>query len=105
MTDVSSTTPAMLQRAAHIGREAGLRYVYAGNLPGRVGDLEHTCCSHCGELLIARRGYLIQKYALSPEGSCPACGVPVPGRWSRAFGGQRTSMPFLPHDRRRLSVI
>ena len=32
----------MLQRAAEIGREAGLRYIYAGNLPGRVGDLEHT---------------------------------------------------------------
>jgi pyruvate formate lyase activating enzyme len=105
MTDVGSTTAAMLQRAARIGREAGLKYVYAGNLPGRVGDLEHTCCSQCGEIVIARRGYLIQKYALSPEGGCPACGVPVPGRWSRAFGGQRTSMPFLPHDRRRLSVI
>ena len=37
MTDPANTTPAMLQRAAAIGREAGLRYVYAGNLPGRVG--------------------------------------------------------------------
>ena len=56
-------------------------------------------------LLVARYGYLIQKYALTPEGNCPACGLHLPGRWSRAFGGQRTSTPFLPHDRSRLSVI
>jgi pyruvate formate lyase activating enzyme len=105
MTDVSSTTAVMLQRAARIGREAGLKYVYAGNLPGRVGDLEHTFCSHCGEVLVARYGYLVQKYALTAEGACPSCGVALPGRWDRAFGGQRTSTPFLPHDRRRLSVI
>ena len=42
MTDPANTTAAMLVRAARIGREAGLRYVYAGNIPGRVGDLEHT---------------------------------------------------------------
>jgi pyruvate formate lyase activating enzyme len=105
MTDVGATTPAMLQRAARIGHEAGLKYVYAGNLPGGVGDLEHTFCSHCGELLVSRHGYLIQKYALTPDGGCPACRAAVPGRWGREFGGQRTSTPFLPHDRRRLSVI
>jgi pyruvate formate lyase activating enzyme len=105
MTDVGPTTAAMLLRASQIASEAGLRYVYAGNLPGRVGQLENTSCSQCGELLIARYGYLIQKYALTPDGDCPTCGVHLPGRWARAFGGQRTSMPFLPHDRRRLSVI
>src|SRR4030095_13729305 len=40
MTDVESTTAAMLKRAARVGHDAGLKYVYAGNLPGRVGDLE-----------------------------------------------------------------
>jgi pyruvate formate lyase activating enzyme len=105
MTDVGPTTAAMLLRASRIASEAGLRYVYAGNLPGRVGQLENTSCSQCGELLIARYGYLIQKYTLTPDGDCPTCGVHLPGRWARAFGGQRTSMPFLPHDRRRLSVI
>ena len=105
MSDIGATTSAMLQRASRIARDAGLRYIYAGNLPGRVGDLENTYCHQCGELLVARYGYLIQKYALTAEGNCPACGVHVPGRWGRAFGGQRTSMPFLPHDRRRLSVI
>jgi len=105
MTDGVSTTTAMLERAARIGREAGLRYVYAGNLPGRVGDLEHTHCHACHEPVIFRRGYLIQKYALTPDGACPTCGTHVPGRWSPAFDGQKATAPFLPHDRTRLSVL
>jgi len=105
MTDVASTTAAMLKKAARIGHDAGLRYVYAGNLPGRVGDLERTICRHCGEVLIARLGYLIRSYTLTADGDCPSCGTHLPGRWHRAFGGQRTSRPFLPHDRTRLSVI
>jgi pyruvate formate lyase activating enzyme len=105
MTDPQNTTPAMLARAARLGRDAGLRYVYAGNAPGRVGELEQTRCHACHELLIARYGYLIQEYRLTPDGGCPACGTTIPGRWSRAFRGQRTASPFLPHDRTRLSVI
>jgi pyruvate formate lyase activating enzyme len=105
MTDVGATTPAMLDRASGLAREAGLKYVYAGNLPGRVGTLEHTFCQECGELLVARYGYLIQKYGLTPEGECPSCRARLPGRWSRAYGGQRASMPFLPHDRSRFSVL
>jgi len=105
MTDTSSTTPSMLERAAAIGREAGLRFVYAGNLPGRVGTLEHTACHACGERLISRRGYLIQDYRLTAEGACPGCRTPLPGRWDPAFSGQRATSPFLPHDRTRLSVL
>jgi pyruvate formate lyase activating enzyme len=104
MTDPANTTPEMLQRAARLGREAGLRYVYAGNLPGRVGDLEHTSCQ-CGERLITRYGYLIQDYRITPDGACPRCAMPVPGRWSTRFEGQRTAFPFVPHDRTRLSMI
>jgi pyruvate formate lyase activating enzyme len=105
MTDAESTTPAMLTRAAQIGRAAGLRYVYAGNAPGRVGGLEHTHCHECGERLIARYGYLIQDYRVSSGGACPRCATKIPGRWSASFEGQRTAFPFLPHDRTRLSVI
>jgi pyruvate formate lyase activating enzyme len=105
MTDPANTTPAMLLRAAEIGRNAGLRFVYAGNIPGRVGDLEHTHCSVCHERLISRYGYLIQDYRLTKDGACPKCATPVPGRWSAAFEGQRTAFPFLPHDRTRLSVL
>jgi pyruvate formate lyase activating enzyme len=105
MTDAPNTTPGMLKRTADIGREAGLRFVYAGNAPGRVGPLEHTHCHSCGERLISRYGYLIQEYRLTSDGACPSCAARIPGRWSAAFEGQRTAFPFLPHDRTRLSVI
>ena len=105
MADPANTTPAMLMRAAEIARRSGLRYVYAGNQPGRVGELEHTHCAGCGERLIARYGYFIQDYGLQPDGSCPHCRVKIPGIWSPRFEGQRAATPFLPHDRTRLSVI
>jgi pyruvate formate lyase activating enzyme len=105
MLDTANTTPAMLKRAADIGREAGLRFVYAGNLPGRVGGLEHTACHACGERLITRYGYLIQDYRLTGGGTCPGCGTPVPGRWSEEFEGQIAAFPYVPHDRTRLRVL
>jgi pyruvate formate lyase activating enzyme len=105
MTHAPNTTAAMLLKAARIGRDAGLRYVYAGNLPGRVGELEHTQCHGCGDRLIARYGYLIQQYRLTRDGTCPSCSTRVPGRWSATFDGQRTAFPFLPHDRTRLSIV
>jgi pyruvate formate lyase activating enzyme len=96
MTDPPNTTAAMLIRAAELARTAGLRYVYAGNLPGRVGDLEHTNCHQCGERLITRYGYLIQEYRLTSSGACPKCAAAIPGRWSANFEGQRAAFPFLP---------
>lgn len=97
MTDPASTTPEMLMGIAEIGRKAGLRYVYAGNMPGRVGDLENTYCHQCHALLIERYGYQIRGYHLTPEGACPKCGTSIPGRWSPAFDGQLATHPFLPH--------
>jgi pyruvate formate lyase activating enzyme len=104
MTEPGNTTPEMLTRAAALAREAGLRYVYAGNAPGQVGSLEHTHCHACGDRLIARHGYLIQDYRLTRRGACPGCATAIPGRWSETFEAQRTAFPFLPHDRTRLSV-
>jgi pyruvate formate lyase activating enzyme len=80
MTDPANTTAAQLIHAAEIGREEGLRYVYAGNLPGRVGNFENTYCHHCDELLIERYGYLIQRNVLR-AGHCPQCETKIPGRW------------------------
>jgi pyruvate formate lyase activating enzyme len=100
MADPENTTPGMLMDAAEIARSAGLRYVYAGNIPGRVGNLEHTFCHTCSALLIERYGYLIRKYRLTPEGACPECGTAIPGRWGRQYGGQIASIPFLPGTRR-----
>jgi pyruvate formate lyase activating enzyme len=82
MTDPRNTTVADLIRACEIGREAGLRFVYAGNLPGRVGRWEHTWCPDCGDLLIERFGYQIRRQRVGPAGLCPSCGARIPGIWS-----------------------
>jgi pyruvate formate lyase activating enzyme len=105
MTSPADTTSADLRRAAAIGRDAGLRYIYAGNLPGQVDNLEDTRCAHCGELVIQRYGYLIKKYKLTAEGACPSCHMRVPGRWSAHFDGQIASSPFLPRKHSRLVKI
>jgi pyruvate formate lyase activating enzyme len=94
MTEPENTSALALIEAVAIGHAAGLRHVYAGNLPGAVGDLEDTHCASCRETLIARRGYAILDYRITPEGRCPACHTPVPGRWSERFDGQITSRPF-----------
>ncbi|MBI3680869.1 MAG: AmmeMemoRadiSam system radical SAM enzyme [Acidobacteria bacterium] len=77
-----TTPPETLIRAASIGREAGLHYVYAGNLPGLTGDLEDTRCSRCAHTLIRRRGFHVLQYRVTPQGACPSCHSPVPGRWA-----------------------
>ena len=100
MTDPPNTTAGMLVDAAAIGRANGLRYVYAGNLPGRVGGLEDTCCPSCGDMLVARYGYHIRDYRITADGRCPSCAAIVPGRWSARFDGQITSRPFIPGTRR-----
>ena len=102
MQDPANTTPDMLVRTARIGREAGLRYVYAGNLPGRVGDLEHTRCHNCRAMLVERYGYFIQDYRLTADGRCPDCGTAIPGRWGSQFDGQISATPFLPGRRLRV---
>jgi pyruvate formate lyase activating enzyme len=96
MTEPGNTTPEMLLEAAAIGRAAGLRHVYAGNLPGQVGDLEDTRCASCREPLISRYGYYIRDYRITADGRCPKCSAVVPGRWSARFDGQITSRPFVP---------
>jgi pyruvate formate lyase activating enzyme len=105
MTDPQNTTAQMLLAAADIGRANGLRHVYAGNLPGQVGELEDTRCAACHETLVERYGYLIRRYRITAEGRCPACAVPVAGRWSDQFDGQIASRPFIPGSRARLSLL
>src|ERR1700704_322238 len=82
MTENANTTAEQLIRACEIGRDAGLRYIYAGNLPGRVGRWENTYCPDCDELLVERYGYLIQQMKVTPSGQCPACGTNIPGIWA-----------------------
>ncbi len=80
MTDPDNTPVSTLIRAAEIGYSEGLRYVYAGNLPGQVGRYENTYCHHCGELLIERFGFHVVQYRIR-NGACPKCETSIPGRW------------------------
>jgi pyruvate formate lyase activating enzyme len=101
MTDPANTQPRDLARAAAIGHAAGLRFIYAGNLPGQVGDLENTHCPQCHELLIERFGYHILDYRLTSKGTCPRCDAAMPGRWAEKFEGQTADLPYLPGLRKR----
>lgn len=75
------TQAKSLIAAASCGREQGLKFVYAGNIPSHVGDFENTRCPSCSELLIERQGYWISVNRLSGSGKCPRCGTAVAGVW------------------------
>jgi len=80
MRDRDNTSVSTLLRAAEIGVKTGLHFVYAGNLPGRVGPYENTYCPACHTLLIQRYGYTILQNAMSDD-ACPTCGSTIPGVW------------------------
>jgi pyruvate formate lyase activating enzyme len=90
MRDPDNTDARTLRRAAEIGYAAGLRYVYAGNLPGGVGDYEHTYCPNCKMALIRRLGYVILDYRLTSVGTCPRCSTAIPGMWPDSPAAVRT---------------
>ncbi|HRT61143.1 MAG TPA: AmmeMemoRadiSam system radical SAM enzyme [Syntrophales bacterium] len=71
MNHLESTPMKILNRAYEIGREAGLRYVYLGNVAGK---LNHTYCYRCGNLLIERAGFSVRRYE-AEGGKCPRCGT------------------------------
>jgi pyruvate formate lyase activating enzyme len=82
MVDTAPTPVSTLLRAAEVGQEAGLRYVYAGNIPGRVKSYENTECPKCQSTLIERTGYVIGSYHLTAQGTCPKCGTAIAGVWT-----------------------
>jgi len=73
---IPSTNPETIRNARKIGRDAGLRYVYAGNLPGDRG--ENTYCYKCDTLLIERDAFQITRNRIK-EGKCPACKAKIDG--------------------------
>lgn len=82
MTSSPRTPASTLLRAAEIGQEAGLNYVYAGNLPGHVNEYENTYCPKCGTAVVQRYGYTLRDYQLSAQGTCAMCGTLIPGVWT-----------------------
>ncbi len=81
MTAPHQTSEQMLKRAASIGRAAGLRFVYAGNRPGRGSDLENTYCPNCRALLVERHGFELMQNRITEDGACPQCRSAIPGFW------------------------
>lgn len=76
MDDGVPTSQKILEKAYDIGKEAGLRYIYIGNLPGVRA--ESTYCYSCGELLIDRVGYTVKSNRIE-DGTCPQCGAEIAG--------------------------
>ncbi|WP_298352465.1 AmmeMemoRadiSam system radical SAM enzyme [Rhodoblastus sp.] len=84
MLDTPPTPPGTLVRARKIAMEAGLDYVYLGNVHDADGDT--TFCPQCRAPLIVRDLYEIKRHALAQGGFCPACGTAIPGRFEDAVG-------------------
>ncbi len=80
MTEPESTPTRTLLRATEIGVVEGLRYVYAGNIPGAVGRWENTYCPACRALLVERVGFRIVQHRI-PDGVCPECRTVIAGFW------------------------
>ncbi|WP_028989461.1 AmmeMemoRadiSam system radical SAM enzyme [Thermithiobacillus tepidarius DSM 3134] len=89
MQDIPATPKSTLQRARRMAMNAGLRYVYTGNVHDVAGDT--TACPGCGTALIIRDWYRILDYRLSTDGRCPQCGHAIAGRFADQAGhfGQR----------------
>ncbi len=75
--DIPPTAPETIQHALKIGKDAGLNYVYAGNM----GRNEDTYCPACGEMLVARSSLWVAGNKIE-QGGCPNCGTNIAGVWS-----------------------
>jgi len=84
MRDVPPTPPATLTRARRIALTNGLRFVYTGNVHDPEGGT--TYCPGCGQSVIVRDWYVINRYDLTDEGSCRSCGTSVPGVYDGPAG-------------------
>ena len=84
MQDIPATPPATLTRARQIARDAGLQFVYTGNVHDPAGAT--TSCPQCQAVLMRRDWYQLLEYRITPAGACPDCHAPVPGRFAAAPG-------------------
>jgi pyruvate formate lyase activating enzyme len=80
LRNLPPTPEETLERARAEALDAGLQYVYIGNLHGHEGS--STYCPRDGTLLVQRTGFTVVANHLSADGRCPACGQKIPGVWS-----------------------
>jgi pyruvate formate lyase activating enzyme len=99
---MGNTTADVLVGACEIGADEGLNFIYAGNLPGRVGRWEHTWCPQCHTLLIERFGYHILQNRIGTQAACPDCGATIPGIFANPRGW---SGPSREHGRIRTVTV
>ena len=78
LTQLPSTPIATLNKAHEIALNAGLKYVYIGNVPGT--NAENTICHNCKKVVIERKGFKIIKNNIT-NGRCTNCGTRIPGVW------------------------
>ena len=76
-TETPATPAGSLDRALEIGKKAGLRYIYTGNV---MGGSEDTICPSCGEILVRRSGFSVVTNRIR-KSSCPVCGAKIAGIW------------------------
>ncbi|HOP48821.1 MAG TPA: AmmeMemoRadiSam system radical SAM enzyme [Desulfobacteraceae bacterium] len=79
LMNIPPTSAETIRRAREYGYEAGLKYVYTGNLPGDNG--ENTFCHECGEILIDRYGFYVTQNKIK-NNRCPNCNAEIPGVWT-----------------------
>ncbi|MFC1992595.1 AmmeMemoRadiSam system radical SAM enzyme [Chloroflexota bacterium] len=72
MMHLPPTPISTLEHAYDIGRKAGLKFVYAGNVPGHSS--ENTICYSCGKLVVQRFGYQTEIVGLE-DSKCKFCGA------------------------------
>jgi pyruvate formate lyase activating enzyme len=93
LRDKSRTPPATLHRARSIAREAGLHYVYEGNIHS---DAANTVCPKCGELLIRRSWHDVLENRLR-NGACGRCGFEIAGKWGGSSSGRLPASSGAKH--------
>ena len=84
MRDVPPTPPATLSRARRIALDAGLRFVYTGNVHDPGGQT--TTCPGCGAAAVVRDWYDLVSYAITDDGRCTSCGQAIPGVYEGPAG-------------------
>ena len=90
MNDLPRTPTSTLCHARQLAIDAGLRYVYTGNVHDSEGRT--TFCPTCAAALIERDGYAIDRYELPDDASCPYCQTLIAGHFGnfdRPFGAKR----------------